>query len=185
MMTEQKQDELIIDDSNFHKYFRDVRTSAPERGDIMARFTSMAEFVDGNLKRDVMSVLKTPNKALPAVNVMRKLGCATEKDAYRICREMTEDLLSGMTDDEVAAKLYRYQIEVFYYTKKEYMPVDDPHWEVISLTNLDEFLDAGGNKCTIKGKLVEKKEPENKEGDENPADQPLHTGDEDIPRVDA
>ena len=38
-------------------------------------------------------------------------------------------------------KIYKYKMEVFYYTKREYVPVDDPHWTIISIANLDKFLD--------------------------------------------
>jgi hypothetical protein len=70
--------------------------------------------------------------------VMRKLLFASEVDAYRVPRLMAEDLLSGMTEDEVAEKPYKYTLEMFFYTKPENLPKDDPHWSLISLLNVDE-----------------------------------------------
>lgn len=133
--------ELVIDESNFTEYFKDCRIHRPERGDVMAKYTAIAEFVDGAMKKDVIHLLLNHDKAVAATNVMRKLGCATEKDAVRICREIAEDLANGMTPSEVEKKSYEYQLESFYYTKKEYVPTDDPHWQLINLANLDSFLD--------------------------------------------
>jgi hypothetical protein len=148
-------DELVIDEKNFSQYFRDVRRNKPERGDVIARFVAEAELVDGQLKRDLISLLKLADKAIPATNVMRKLGCATEGDANRVCREMCEDLCHGMSDDEVVAKVYGYQLEAFFYVRKEYVPTSDPHWSIISILNLDEFVDAAGDKLDFNWNFVE------------------------------
>jgi hypothetical protein len=150
------ENELVIDSNNFEKYFRDCRISRPERGDVMARYSAIAEFVDGKMKQDIIHLLTYhDNKAIAATNVMRKLGCATESDAIRICKEITEDLANGMTEKEVEDKVYRYKMEVFYYTKKDYVPDDDPHWSIISIANLDKFLDSANQLVSIKSKIVE------------------------------
>jgi hypothetical protein len=148
------QEELVIDESNFTQYFRDCRNNRPEKGDILAKFTAIAEFVDGRMKKDIIDLLyNKDNKVNAAIQVMRKLGCATEKDSIRICKEICQDLFSGMKFEEVESKVYKYQMESFYYTKKEYVPVGDPHWSLIGLTNLDEFLDKSGNKLRMESKL--------------------------------
>lgn len=49
-MTEVKE-ETVIDESNFNEYFFDVRKHGPKRNQIMARFSAVAEFVDGQMKR--------------------------------------------------------------------------------------------------------------------------------------
>jgi hypothetical protein len=146
--------ELIIDEKNFHQYFRDCRNSRPEKGDIMAKFTAIAEFVDGRMKKDIIDLLfNKEGKVNAAIQVMRKLGCATEKDSIRICKEICQDLSSGMKPEEVEAKVYKYQMETFYYTKKEFVPQNDPHWSLIGIANLDEFLDNSGNKLKMEAKL--------------------------------
>lgn len=147
-------DELVINESNFHLYFHDVRMNKPQRGQIMARYAATAELFDGRLKKDIIDLMYK-DKALAATAVMRKLGCATERDSIRICKEIARDLVSGMTQEEVENKVYKFALEVFYYTKKEYVPVGDPHWSVISLNNLDEFLDVAQNKVKITSKIVE------------------------------
>jgi len=150
------ENDLVIDESNFAKYFRDCRISRPERGDVMARYSAIAEFIDGRMKQDIISLLTDyDDKALAATNVMRKLGCATESEAIRICKEVAEDLANGMTEKEVEDKVYKYKMEVFYYTKKEYVPEDDPHWTVISIANLDKFLDKANQLVSIKSKIIE------------------------------
>ena len=149
-------DELIIDENNFSEYFRDCRTSRPSRGDVMARYSAIAEFIDGQMKRDIIYLLSQyDNKVLAAIQVMRKLGCATEADAIRICKEIVEDLSNGMTKEEVEAKTYKYKMEIFYYAEKKYVPENDAHWTIISIANLDTFLDKTNQVVSIKSKIVE------------------------------
>lgn len=148
-------EELVIDENNFSEYFRDVRMhNRPQRGEVMARYTATAEFVNGHMKRDIIDLLHNKNKIEAAIQVMRKLGSATEKDAIRICKEICQDLVSGMSLKEVEDKIYKYQLELFYYTKKEFIPLNDPHWSVISLKNLDEFLDAAGQRVKMTATLL-------------------------------
>lgn len=161
-------DELVIDENNFTQYFRDCRMHRPERGDIMAKYTAIAEFIDGQMKKDIIDLLMNKEKALAATQVMRKLGCATEYDAIRVCKEVAEDLAAGMSAEEVEKKPYEYQLETFYYTKKEYVPVDDPHWQIISIANLDSFLDKENRVVSFKTKIVEAEQPA--EGSANEAE---------------
>lgn len=148
-------EELVINELNFSQYFRDCRISKPERGDVMARYSARAEFLDGQMKRDIIDLVHNRDKAFAATQVMRKLGCATQADSVRICKEICQDLASGMSLKEVEDKIYTYDIELFYYTKKEYIPIDDPHWTPIGIANLDEFLDQSGARLTIKSKIIE------------------------------
>jgi hypothetical protein len=127
---------IIIDTSNFNEYFFDVRKFGPKEGQIMAKFSAVAIFGDGPEKRDVIKILRR-DKAEAAAMVMRKIHCAREPDCYRVCREIVEDLIRGMTDDEVAKKEYEFVLEAFYYTKREYLPENDPHWETIDLVKYD------------------------------------------------
>jgi len=152
-------EELHIDESNFNDYFRDCRISKPERGDVMACYTAVAEFVDGHMKKDIIDLLANNEKAVAATNVMRKLGCATQRDAFRVCREIAEDLDSGLSAEEVEKKSYRYQFEMFFYTKKEYVPIDDLHWSIINIANLDAFLDNQNRKVTISSKIIDPSTP--------------------------
>jgi len=162
--------ELIINEANFAEHFRDVRMHKPQRGEVIARFTAMAEFVDGHMKRDIIDLLHNKNKIEAAIQVMRKLGSATEKEAIKVCKEVCRDLALGMSLEEVENKTYSYQLEFFYYTKKENIPVDDPHWSVISLKNLDEFLDESGQKIKMNMKLVPSVEFENSKENSKDAD---------------
>lgn len=129
-------EELVIDASNFAKYFFDVRRFGPQAGQIMAKFTAVAAFGDGPEKRDLIKILRM-DKAEAAAMVMKKIHCAREPDCYRVCREICDDLVSGMSEDEVAAKEYEYVLEAFYYTKREYLPEGDPHWETIDTVQFD------------------------------------------------
>jgi hypothetical protein len=128
-------DELIIDETNFDQYFFDVRKHRPKEGQVMAKFSAIAVFGDGPHKHDIIKILKM-DKAKQAAAVMQKIHHARMPDCYRICAEMCEDLASGMSDEEVAAKEYEYVLEAFYYTQKELVP-KDPHWELIKLVSYD------------------------------------------------
>lgn len=150
-------EEIEINDDNFSQYFKDVRNSAPERGEVMAQFSASAEFVDGNEKRQIISLLaSTENKMEATAQVMRKLLFASELDSYRVPRMMADDMLSGMSEDEVAGKPYKYTMEMFFYTKPENIPKDDPHWSSISLLNLEEF--AAKKESAIEAKILSEEE---------------------------
>lgn len=147
-------EDLVIDETNFSEYFKDCRLHRPERGDVMAKYTAIAEFCEGRLKKDIIDLLLNKDKALAATQVMRKLGCASEFDAVRICKEIAEDLANGMSPEDVEKKVYKFKLETFYYTKKEYIPKDDPHWTSIGIANLEAFLDKQHRKVTIESKIV-------------------------------
>ena len=134
-------EELEINDENFSQYFKDVRTSKFEKGDVMAKYTAVAEFVDGGEKRQIISLLTdTENKMEATIQIMRKLLFASELDAYKIPRLMADDLLSGMSLDDCAQTPYKYTLEMFYYTKLELIPKDDPHWCSISIVSTDDLF---------------------------------------------
>lgn len=142
-----------ITQENFEQFFFDIRKNKPKKGQVMACYRAVAEFVDGRMKKDVIHLLqKMNNGGESAAKLMRKLACATEGDSYRVPRELAEDLLSGMTVEEVENKSYKFVIEVFYYTQREFVPEDDPHWSLIEILNQNQ-LDENG--ICIKSKIVE------------------------------
>jgi hypothetical protein len=152
-----KTEEIEITEQNFSQYFKDLRKSAPDKGDVIALYSAVAEFVDGNEKRQIISLVSsTENKMEATAQVMRKLLFTSELDAYRIPRMIAEDLLSGMTVEEVAQKPYKYTLEMYFYTKPENVPKNDPHWSIISLLNINDFVDKGN--CQIKTKIISKEE---------------------------
>lgn len=125
----------IIDKNNFSEHFFDVRRFKPQKGQVMAKFSAIAVFGEGPEKRDIINLLKK-NKAESAAAVMRKIHCAAEPDCYRVCREICEDLLSGMTEEEVEKKEHEFLLESFFYTKKENVP-KDKHWSMIEIIRFD------------------------------------------------
>jgi hypothetical protein len=126
-------DGVVIDDSNFDQFFFDVRRHDPKPGQVMARFVAMADFVDSQMKRDVVYLLREcRGGGNSAQRVMLKLGGAVEEDSIRVLREMAADLMAGLTPDEVCQKPYRYKCQFFYYTDKVNVP-DDPHWSIIQV----------------------------------------------------
>jgi len=128
-------EDLIIDETNFEEHFHDIRKCLPNKGEILASYTAVAEFVDGEAKRDIIYLLKL-NQAHAATNVLKKMHGVKEPDCYRVCREISEDLLY-MPEEEVLKKSYKFVVEFFYYVKRECVPKDDPHWKTIDLISFD------------------------------------------------
>lgn len=134
------EEEIEINEKNFSQYFKDVRSGKFDKGDIIAQYSASAEFVDGGEKRQIISLLlDTENKMEATAQIMRKLLFASEIDAYRVPRQIAEDLLSGMSIEDCAKKPYKYTLEMFFYTKPEYIPKNDPHWSTISVIDLDKI----------------------------------------------
>ena len=122
-----------ITQDNFDQYFFDIRKHLPQKGQVLARYTAMADFIASNEKKNVIDLISTTDKVEAASQVMRKLHFAAEEDSYRVLQQICEDLLNGMTEQEVLEKPYRYKIEVFYYVSPEHVPKDDPHWDSFGL----------------------------------------------------
>lgn len=148
-------EEVVITEANFQEYFFDVRTHQPQRGQVIARYAAAAEFIDGGLKRDLVDYLCLHEQPDTVIKLMRKIGCATERDSISIPLAMARDLLHNrMSPDEVAKKPYRFVCEAFFYTKKEHIPLNDPHWTCVSINNLDEFLDAKERRISMKTRVL-------------------------------
>mgnify|MGYP003418577311 FL=1 len=134
--------ETVIDEKNFEEYFFDVRRHKPQKGQVMAKFSAIAELIDGQMKEHIVYLLKAmPNGAESAVKVIHKLGCATYGDAIRVALEIAEDLLQGECESSVVSKPYEYHYEQFFYTERDNIPLDDPHWSALDILNLDEHIE--------------------------------------------
>lgn len=127
--------ELVIDEHNFHEYFHSVKNNKLQKGQILVRYSAMADFVSSKGKRDLIDLLKMPNKGAAASQVMKNIHHACELDSIRVPLEIAKDLLAGTSEALIMQKPYRYKIEMYYYTWPEYLPGDN-HWESISLLNL-------------------------------------------------
>jgi len=150
-------EELIIDETNFDQYFFDMKKHKPQKGQIIAKYTATAELIDGELKKDILNLIKTENKVLAAVKVLEKLGSTCESEAVRVCKLMAEDMLGGMSDRMVLKKVYKYRLEAYYYSKQEHVPIEDPHWTIISIANLNEFVDSNSQRITMNSKILDSK----------------------------
>lgn len=118
----------------FEEEFFDVRKHGPKPGQVLAKFSAMADFVDDWVKQNVVAILtKAEGGALSAMKVMRNSVGATELDAIRVPLEMCKDLAENKTIEEVLMKPYRFKMEKFYWTKKDNVPSDNPHWSLIEV----------------------------------------------------
>ena len=129
-------EKVEITPENFSKYFKDAATSRPEPGECLAIFRAVAEFVDGNLKEDVVEKL-TNNKfgCQTAIQLLIKHAGMDYKEALRVVKEVNKDLLD-LSKEEVISKAYRFTFENKYFTKKELVP-DSPNWQTIGLKIAD------------------------------------------------
>jgi len=130
------EDGVVIDHTNFGQYFFDVRTNRPQKGQVMAKFTAVAVFGAGPEKRDIIKLMKM-DKAHQASQVMQRIHLAKAPDCYRLLREICEDLVAGMSEEDVEKKEYEFILEAVFYTKKEYVPKRDPHWETLQTIEFD------------------------------------------------
>jgi hypothetical protein len=120
--------------------FFPIETHRPLKGQVMASYAAMAEFIDGEDKRAIVeAVQRSGASVLSAVKLMRKRCHATEVDATRVLKEIIQDLQSGMSVDEVVGKPYRFTVELFYYVEPKNIPEDDPHWSQITLLQSDKL----------------------------------------------
>lgn len=129
-------DDLVIDETNFDQYFFDVTKHRPQKGQVLACYEATAELVDGDLKRVVIDLLLNDCGGSSVPNILQKTARATEEYSIKIAREMAEDLLNGMSMDEVATKPYKFKYQQWFYTNKEYIPKGDRHWWSMSLVDV-------------------------------------------------
>lgn len=125
-------------EEDFESKFFDIRKHKPKSGQILAIYKAVAYFVDGWVKQNIISILKK-NDMETVQKVMRNLVCATEEDSLRIPSEVAKDLSSGMSEEEVLKKEYKMIVEYSYWTERNNVPTDDPHWFVIDILNTDEL----------------------------------------------
>lgn len=135
----QEVEELVIDESNFSEYFREVSKSKPQKDDIIATYRAKAKFVEGDIKKNVINLLQIDGNVNSAVKVMQKLAGATYTESIKVLKEISQDYLNGMSFEEIEKKEYDYIVEFFYYCKKEHVPKDDPHWSTIHIHNVKDF----------------------------------------------
>jgi hypothetical protein len=138
-------DTVVITHENFHVYFSDVKKSKPQKGQVLAKYSAMAELIKGDDKNLLIKMLMEPDKAIAAAKYMQSVLLATEGESFRVSREIAGDIIAEAKKDRnpwkrILSKPYRFQIEAFFYTWPECIP-EDPHWECITLKNLDKFLD--------------------------------------------
>ena len=129
-----------IDANNFHEYFQPIETGTYKKGKVIARYRAKANLVNGKEKLYLINLLINKDKAIAASNYMKNTFKSSEKDSYSIPIQIASDLVSGMAIKDVLEKEYEFQLEILYYTWEELVPLDDPHWQIISFNNLNENL---------------------------------------------
>ena len=116
--------------------FFDTRKHKPKKGQILASFRAVADFIDGKGKTDIIDLIKK-GQIYQAVQLMKKAHCVIEPDCYVVCRNISEDLLT-MTEKEVEKKPYQMIVNYTFYTERENVPVDDPRWQILPVLSYDK-----------------------------------------------
>ena len=148
-----EQKEELISQKETDQLFFDVRTNRPQKDQVMARYSAVAYLVESHEKRNLLDLITKTRKVEAAVQVARRIFCATDVTAIDLIKNMLEDLhISKMSYSDVLKKEHRYILEQFYYTKQENIP-DDPHWECISI--MDTLTLADGSKIKFKSTISE------------------------------
>ena len=137
---------MKIDNSKFF----DVRTHQPQKGQALCCYSAMAELINGVDKEELLALLCS-DRVIPASQMMLKMFHACEADSIRVPKEIVQDLLEGFSFQQVLKKKYKYKLEMFFYAAPEDVPIDS-HWSIISLLNLDDFLEkVNGSDCVEEG----------------------------------
>jgi hypothetical protein len=129
-------EKIVIDENNFAQHFKEAGKFPPDKGDSMAIFRACAEFVDGDIKRDVVNKLKqTDGGARFAIQILMKKCNMSYRESIKICKEVCKDLES-MSEEDVLNKPYKFLYENKYFVKKELVPENNPHWELVNLKSV-------------------------------------------------
>lgn len=128
--------DLVIDDNNFSQYFREAGKNSPQPGDVLAIYQAIAELANGDLKKQIVdTLLEQKIGAQKAIQIFSKLGHASYHESLKVVKAICNDLLAGMSKEMVMNKSYEYKLEMHFYTKPEYVPTENKHWQTVGLKN--------------------------------------------------
>lgn len=129
------ENQIEITEENFEEHFFDTRKFKAQKGQVLATFTAIAQFIEGKGKLDIMRLIMQ-GRGVEAATIMRKIHGAKEPECYRLVREIAEDLLR-MKFKEVEQKPYEYIVQYSFWTKKEFVP-KNKHWEILKIMQYDK-----------------------------------------------
>jgi len=143
------EDDIIIDDSNFHKYFRNTRNSKKQKNDIVVMFYTSAVFATGKLKEEIVDLLATEFSSVnKCLGKLFKFAYAPHVEGMKICKSIIKDYIDGMSKDDIINKEYPFVLQMFFYTKEKYIPRNDRRWLVVP----DEFRKNNTNFAALQRK---------------------------------
>jgi hypothetical protein len=125
--------ELVIDDTNFSQYFREINKAAPAQGDSLVVFRALAYFCEGALKQEIIDLLRFEfGSVKKCVGRLIKFAGSTREQAVKICLDLAKDLIDGISLEDVKKKEYPFVFEKFYYVNPQYVPEDDKRWQILT-----------------------------------------------------
>lgn len=167
-MSDTTDTEVIIDETNFGEYFFDVKKHAPKKGQVLAKFTAVAELVNAFPKDQIVRMLlHNPKGGDLAPKVLRNICNATEAESVNLAKRIAQDLAEGMSEDEVLNKPYEYIMELFFWTNEECVPKDCPNWTTIKmLNNMEDTVDVDGTEMKFSVTMPESKQEVEEKNDD-------------------
>lgn len=143
------EEDIVIDDSNFHKYFRNTRNSKKQKNDIVVMFFTSAVFASGKLKEEVVDLLATEFSSVnKCLGKLFKFAYAPHAEGMKICKSIIKDYIEGMSKDDIINKEYPFVLQMFFYTKEKYIPKNDRRWLVVP----DDFRKNNTNLAALQRK---------------------------------
>lgn len=111
----------------------------PQLDDTLVRYRACADLIDCPEKKQVLELLCTKkNGYLTASKILERLIGMRNEAALKLMREMILDVKAGLTETEILEKPYRFVLEKLFWTKKEHVPENDPHWDKIEVSYISQ-----------------------------------------------
>lgn len=139
--------DVEINESNFHEYFSDARTTKPKQGQILAKYVAVADFIEGDHKQHVIDLLKK-GRVTESVQVLTRIHGAKVPWCYKVLRDMCEDLLKYSTP-YVEKNPYEMVVEYLFWANPEHVPKNDQHWQTLNVIEYDSETNEYRSKIEI------------------------------------
>lgn len=119
--------------------FCDIKDRGPKPEEILARFITFAELLEGDYKETIYNLLcDNVDGANLSCKLLKEQIHASGESSISLLLEMAKDIKDGISKEEIFKKPYKFVFERFFYVEEQYVPKDDQRWQVISLINKTE-----------------------------------------------
>lgn len=129
-----KKSEEVTDDT-FHLYFFDVSKHERQPDQIKVRFRQHMSLDESPLKEEIVRYLtEIEGGVINAVRLLVDNAACSKEQAMKLCHEMISFIYNpkrkSIDISGVIKAPFRYTVDLYYYTKPEYVPKDS-RWTVV------------------------------------------------------